>query len=837
MPKSTDSINQDLEDLLASRGYEVTPLDSSGKEVPVSSAADLLQFHFHRDGKDYGTVTATIDGLQKLTIYYDDEIADSGGINEENGDRGAGDTSWFGLLKQLKKFAHQHQLGFVLKDTDRLRNDMKRRVHAKKLEESKAKEMNNKQKVAEGVEKTIWVKPSSNHTLIVVKSSSPDIEAGEEYDEGDLNNYANNFGYKIKDQGVAKGLNDTQKKIEDTILKLEQRLKFAKTPEQWDRISARIERLQAGLNRSKQGVAEGSEQDAHQMALEKLQKALKNPNVPAEKKKEIAKQIEYQRSKLKQGVAEGWKEKVAGGVLGAAALGGIGAGIAYSPMAYVNGQQIQMAMPTSIPDNAKLVTADDGRKIYVWKSNSIKGRAVWHYRPAEQVKEQGVAEGFGDVVKGIKRKVAGKEDPKDVEHMYARTARRDIDDANKLNNQAAYDARDKSVKRSKKISKVVNKEGVAANTQTKLDEGYYGNRKMSYSDDTPTVKMVIKHNRQLEETDQRFRHIEKIFLETSDGERFQVPTNKPSRARMFARHIAEGGAYRDDRWSHLNEICEDLDKLGGFVRATHNKREQFNESAQRMINEAQEQYQQLRETVKKLSGTKGYNKYFESYEPKVILEDDSDLSEAFMHSSIDTRIESALPTLSKFGIKMGKINESDMFSEWADSLVNETLDPDSPRQVEALVELLSAEIPVGPNAEVAIGELTDVIEDDELYNRLRRAAKANPDSDARPQIISWMQEQDNENYRQALEKIEADTSDSEKDQEELKKGNQSDAEEPAKVKPKKKQPQPGAQPAGGLPPLPPLPGGNAGGLPPLPPLPPLAEGDLALESFKRLLER
>ena len=57
-------------------------------------------------------------------------------------------------------------------------------------------------------------------------------------------------------QGVAEGLSDTQKKIEDTILKLEQRLKFAKTPEQWDNIKNRIERLQAGLNRSKQGVAE-----------------------------------------------------------------------------------------------------------------------------------------------------------------------------------------------------------------------------------------------------------------------------------------------------------------------------------------------------------------------------------------------------------------------------------------------------------------------------------------------------------------------------------------------------------------------------------------------------
>ena len=64
-------------------------------------------------------------------------------------------------------------------------------------------------------------------------------------------------GSTLVEQGVAEGLSDTQKKIEDTVLKLEQRLKFAKTPEQWDNIKNRIERLQAGLNRSKQGVAEG----------------------------------------------------------------------------------------------------------------------------------------------------------------------------------------------------------------------------------------------------------------------------------------------------------------------------------------------------------------------------------------------------------------------------------------------------------------------------------------------------------------------------------------------------------------------------------------------------
>jgi hypothetical protein len=63
----------------------------------------------------------------------------------------------------------------------------------------------------------------------------------------------NNFS-----EGVAEGLSDTQKKIEDTINKLEDRLKHAKSDEQWDNIKDRIERLQAGLNRSKQGMAEAA---------------------------------------------------------------------------------------------------------------------------------------------------------------------------------------------------------------------------------------------------------------------------------------------------------------------------------------------------------------------------------------------------------------------------------------------------------------------------------------------------------------------------------------------------------------------------------------------------
>jgi hypothetical protein len=98
-------------------------------------------------------------------------------------------------------------------------------------------------------------------------------------------------------------------------------------------------------------------------------------------------------------VEEGWKEKVAGAALGAAAIGGIGAGINASPPTYVDGVRYEMALKT--PEDAELTTDDKGRKVYVWtsKSSGIKSggqRTHRLYRPAEQVKEQGMAEGLDD---------------------------------------------------------------------------------------------------------------------------------------------------------------------------------------------------------------------------------------------------------------------------------------------------------------------------------------------------------------------------------------------------------------------------------------------------------
>jgi len=332
MAKNQESINRSLFELLRSRGYAPTLLDTSGKEIPVPEEAEVFQFKFTKDGEEYGTVTASIDGLHKLIIYFGDDVANS--EKEDNG----GDDSWYKLLNHLKRFSQQHQLSFEVKNRDHLKYDMAKREHMKK--------------------------------------------------------------------------------------------------------------------------------------------------------------------------------------------------------------------------------------------------------------------------------------------------------------------------------------------QERISEGYYPmGKKASYNDNIPTVKIVIEHSRQIEEGEQRYRNVNRIFLENTQGERILAPTTKPGVAQIYARHLAEGGLPHDDRWNHIVGLCEEYNKMGAFVRATRNN--QFNESAQQLVNEGINHYQSLKESLSKMRGSRGYNSYFESYTPP-LMEDEAEennLNELFVQETLDPRIESVMPILSKLHKKVAEMKEVDALAEWADSLL------------------------------------------------------------------------------------------------------------------------------------------------------------------------
>lgn len=288
----------------------------------------------------------------------------------------------------------------------------------------------------------------------------------------------------------------------------------------------------------------------------------------------------------------------------------------------------------------------------------------------------------------------------------------------------------------------------------KLDEGYYPiNKHSSYSDNVPNIKIKIMHTQALDENDQRFRKVARIYLENQDGERFLLDTKKPGIARVYARHLAEGGKVNDDRWGHIHSLVEDYNKMAGFVRATRSN--QFNESTQQLISEGVSHYNNLRETLQKLSGKKGYNTYFESYSPTLNEDhmDATELSERFMSSSLDPRIESAMPILAKLSKKISEMSEVQQLEEWTESVEESIYTNDKP-QISRLVDKLSEPISVGVdaiNAKEILGDLG--VQDNDLNLQLEKLASKNPDADVTDDILDWMAQTDNHTYHKVVSKI------------------------------------------------------------------------------------
>ena len=199
-----------------------------------------------------------------------------------------------------------------------------------------------------------------------------------------------------------------------------------------------------------------------------------------------------------------------------------------------------------------------------------------------------------------------------------------------------------------------------------LGEAYHPlGKKASYNDAVPTVKIIIQHTRQIQENEQRFRNVEKIFVENVNGERFLLPTKRPGLARVYARHVAEGGTPYDDKGKHITSLVEEYTKMAGFVRATRNG--QFNESALQLVNEGLKHYNNLKMTLTSLAGHRGYNKYFESYTPVLNeeSEDSSNLIEFFVQEKLDPRIESVMPILTRLSKNITEMSAVKELEEWA----------------------------------------------------------------------------------------------------------------------------------------------------------------------------
>lgn len=274
-------------------------------------------------------------------------------------------------------------------------------------------------------------------------------------------------------------------------------------------------------------------------------------------------------------------------------------------------------------------------------------------------------------------------------------------------------------------------QGIAA-IQEGLFEGYYGNRKISWTGNATEARLRIVHNRVLDENDARHRYIDRMFIETAEGECFKLGFKSLAGGKAMLEHVRQGGRPYDIRGCHITEMVTEIAVLGRFNRASSQRI--LEGVTEQLVTQAQAYHQSLRENLKSLSHSRGYQRYFESWHPATITEHDdvvSNIKTLFVEQTIDSRIEAALPLLARIQQQGESMKEVEIFENWADRLVEGTWSlPETPEQMDKLKTMMTKELIVGPDATNATEQLYDLVGDDILFDRLSELAARDPRANA-----------------------------------------------------------------------------------------------------------
>ena len=222
---------------------------------------------------------------------------------------------------------------------------------------------------------------------------------------------------------------------------------------------------------------------------------------------------------------------------------------------------------------------------------------------------------------------------------------------------------------------------MAAVTESK----YYGYKNTSYTKPTKEAKLKIVHSKPIDEEsgDARYRNVAKLYVETSEGERFKLPFTKLYAGRAMARHCSEGGLPYDEFGQYISETVDDIKVLEQFLRSARGK-EWTDAGADLMVETGIRHLSALKKKVKKMIGRRGYREELDAFSPQQEQEHSETtdkIREMFTQTLLDTRIEQAIPVLNKLEARDSVMKEINEFESWANETtaldLGEGFDPDS----------------------------------------------------------------------------------------------------------------------------------------------------------------
>jgi hypothetical protein len=306
------------------------------------------------------------------------------------------------------------------------------------------------------------------------------------------------------------------------------------------------------------------------------------------------------------------------------------------------------------------------------------------------------------------------------------------------------------------------------------ESNMYGSKTVSYQKLMDT-RLIIKHNQAVMDETQpgaRTRNIGALFVENQDGERFKYPFIHLAGARAMQRHVANGGVPYDDIGKSIVSMSEEIAQLKSFGNYVV-RNDLMNSDTNSVVERSTAYLNNLREQIKALSKQSHYEAYrenFQAYDSEEIPQDVvEDFKEKFTVKSFKEDIATVFPVLYRLMKEGNTIGYDDIVALTQEEIANEdveidqsTFDPfakfenwvmglgeesaitsqepeEQQSAIQGLQELVGQSFPAGVDGTNAIESLKGIIEDPELYKRIKDLSVEDANVDVREQIQGWLQ--------------------------------------------------------------------------------------------------
>lgn len=163
--------------------------------------------------------------------------------------------------------------------------------------------------------------------------------------------------------------------------------------------------------------------------------------------------------------------------------------------------------------------------------------------------------------------------------------------------------------------------------QPVMESTMYGTNRISYQD-LGEARLVIKHKQAVDANipGARTMHIESIYVENNQGERFKYPFKHLNGARALAEHIKHGGTPYDGIGKHITGLSEELAQLRKF-KGYVTRNEAISEAMGNVTSKVMERLEQVKKEIMHLQRPAYYESFAESFEEKAAEEIPEDVIE------------------------------------------------------------------------------------------------------------------------------------------------------------------------------------------------------------------